>query len=74
MAEIDLTVHDIAVSEQTTFAPGGGAAVQKRVSYFVGTHGPFTLVYNKADGTAARIKADIQAQVDDLRSVHEIGV
>jgi hypothetical protein len=69
----DLKVHDIQVSDTTGFTAGGGTTMQRRVTYFIGPHGPFTLTYTATDATAARIKSDIKAQVDSLASIHELG-
>lgn len=68
----DLNVHDILVSDTTIFTPAGAALAQRRVTFSVGTHGPFSLTYDKAAATPAVIKKDIQQQVDDLREIHQI--
>lgn len=68
----DFKVHDITSTEQSVPTPTGTFKMVRRVTYFVGTHGPFTLEYAKQDATAARIKSDIQAEVDSLKSIHEL--
>jgi hypothetical protein len=67
-----LNVHDITVKDATTFSPNGSSAEQRIVSYFVGTHGPFTLTYAKADATPDRIKQDIRTHVADLQSLDDL--
>jgi hypothetical protein len=74
MEQPDLAVHDIQVNDTTTFGPGGQGVPQRKVTFYVGTHGPFVLTYAAKDATAARIKSDIQAQVAELQSIHELGV
>lgn len=74
MADLTLNVHDIRVAESSIFNPNGTTSKVTTVTFFVGDHGPFTLTYNATEATAARIKADVQAQVDKLLSVHELGI
>lgn len=70
MAQFDLNVHDVAVSHTTTFARNGAVQQGVRVVFFVGDHGPFTLSYDdRATATTARIKSDIDAQVQQLRDL-----
>lgn len=64
-----LAVHDITVTQQPFFGQGGAVKTQKRVTYFVGNHGPFTLTYDEGMGTADQIQADINKQVSELRVV-----
>lgn len=56
--------------------PGQNAAfqptVQKRVTFYVGTSGPFYLTYDSKDYSADRVLNDIKAQVDTLRSIAAI--
>ena len=72
MAPANLNVHDISVLDTATFGPGGAQVAQRKVTYFVGDHGPFVLTYNKSEATADRIKSDIQAEVEGLRSIHSL--
>lgn len=62
----DLSVHDIQVQDVATFTRQGQVAMQKRVTFFVGEHGPFIRTYDAAQATTARIKSDIDAQVNQL--------
>jgi len=70
MAGEDLTVHDINVTERPDLSGKPGAMV-KTVTFYVGTHGPFTKVYQPGQGVTSAIKADIQAQVSELRDLHQ---
>jgi hypothetical protein len=72
MDPLDLKVHDIAIADTTVFLPGGAPQVQRRITFFVGTHGPFTLSYDKAQATADAVKRDIQAEVDTIRDINQI--
>ncbi len=72
MDPADFNVHDINVGDTSIFGPNGAQIAQRKVTFFVGTHGPFTLTYNKADATADRIKSDIAAEVATLKSVNEL--
>lgn len=73
MSGEDFTVHDINVSTAPVLR-GGQSLRQKTVTFMVGTHGPFQLEYAPAEtGTADRVKADIQAQIDELRQIHSAG-
>lgn len=65
----DLKVHDISQNEQPYFGPGGVVKKQTRVTFYVGSHGPFTLTYDEGQGTADRIQSDINARVRDLRVI-----
>jgi len=73
MEDGDFNVHDINVAEQQVISNKGDVVQTKRVTFMVGTHGPFTRVYNPASaGTAAAIRADITAQVDELKQIHQL--
>jgi hypothetical protein len=65
----DLIVHDLSTSEQPFFGPGGVIKKQTRVTFYVGSHGPFTLTYDEGQGSAERIQNDINARVRDLRVI-----
>lgn len=64
-----LNVHDISSTEQPFFGVGGVVKKQTRVTFYVGTHGPFTLTYDEGQGTADKIQSDINAKVRDLRVI-----
>lgn len=73
MNPFDLSVHDINVQDTTTFGRQGQVQTGKRVTYFIGDHGPFTLTYTtKEEANTARIKSDIDAQVQQLKQLSEI--
>jgi hypothetical protein len=65
-------VNKINVSHQATPDGKGGFVNQKRLTYYVGEHGPFTHTYTPPDGDANKMKSDIQAQVQELQSLHEV--
>jgi hypothetical protein len=67
----DLTVHDILVQDVTTFSRTGQVQQQKRLTFYVGDHGPFTRTYTAGDATTGRIKSDIDAQVIQLKELSE---
>lgn len=70
MNQFDLTVRDIQVQDTTSFDRTGAVLLSKRVTFYVGDHGPFVLTYNtRAEATTARIKSDIDAQVQQLRDI-----
>jgi len=72
----DLTVHDIKVEDVATFGRAGQVIQQKRVTFYVGDHGPFVNTYDKAAATTDRIKSDIDAQVQQLKTLseHQTGI
>jgi hypothetical protein len=68
MADVnDLAVHDVNTSEQSFFTPSGGVAKKVRLSFFVGSHGPFTREFEPQEATADKMKAAIDSQVQTLR-------
>ena len=71
--QFDLTVHDTTVQDTTSFGLGNQVKKGKRVTYWVGSHGPFILTYDAADATTARIISDIDAQVQQLRELSAYG-
>lgn len=72
MDQPDLKVHDISVSHQQAIDSHGNISVQKRLTFFVGSHGPFFKTYSEAEGTADRMKSDIGAQVAELQSLNQL--
>jgi hypothetical protein len=69
----DLTVHDLVVADTTTFGAGGRVSQGKRVTFWIGSHGPFVRNYDAASATTDRIKSDIDAQVSQLRELATYG-
>ena len=66
----DLTVRDILVQDTTNFGRNGTVQQGKRVTFWVGDHGPFTLNYaTKEEGNTMRIKSDIDQQVIQLKEL-----
>jgi len=72
MGPNDFNVHDISVSHQPAPDGKGGMTTRKHLTFFVGTHGPFFKDYAEADGTADKMKSDIQAQVAELQSLNQL--
>lgn len=62
-------VHDIGVSEQPFFGPGGVVGTQKVVTFYVGNHGPFIRRWKIEDATPSAIQLAITQQVDELRTL-----
>lgn len=67
--ESQFTVSNLLVRPGSVTGPGGAFSRQVVVSFNVGTHGPFTLVYAGAAVDPAKLAADIRAQVDQLRAI-----
>jgi hypothetical protein len=72
MDQPDFKVHSIKVGHQPSFNASGTQTVQKTLTYHVGPHGPFYHTYGASDGTADQMKSDIQAQVAELQSLHQL--
>jgi len=72
MSPPNLKVHSLRVAHQLTSTPAGEPAVLKTLSYHVGDHGPFHHTYPQGQGTADKMRSDIQAQVSELASLHEM--
>lgn len=71
MANEDLKPHDINVTESQIVTNGGQVQLQRRLTFWVGTHGPFTKIYGPGEGTAQQYKLDIQKEIDDLAALHQ---
>jgi hypothetical protein len=70
MAETnDLTVRDVSVQEGMRFTSTGQVERETRYTYFVGRHGPFTLVYGPGEDTPEKVKADMLARGASLREI-----
>jgi hypothetical protein len=59
-----LTVSDIA-GVNGALQP----TVQKRVTFYVGTRGPFYLTYDQAAYNPEKVIADVQAEVSRLKQI-----
>lgn len=66
----DLKPHDINVTETPKLGPGGTVTMQRTVTFFIGTHGPFQKIYDAGQYSAAQVKTDIQNEIDQLASIH----
>jgi len=64
---MDAAVRNLTVTTGVKFDGTGRAFTVTRYTFFVGTHGPFTLEYWPGRDTPAQVQADIQARVDSLR-------
>lgn len=65
----NFNVNGISVQDVPSTNAALQAIVQKRVTFYVGTSGPFFLTYNLADYSADRVLADIQREVDTLKAI-----
>lgn len=68
-----LAVHDVTVADYSTFNRTGGVERGTQVTFYVGTHGPFTRQYPAGSGTSDQINSDIQHQVTELRRIAGAG-
>ena len=64
-----LDVHDIVIANSPTFDRAGRMVNNTVVTFGIGDHGPFTLVYGPGEATPDRVNADIAAHVRDIRAV-----
>jgi len=65
----DFSIHDITVMDIPGVSNTLHPSLTKRVIFFVGSSGPFQLNYAQADYSAAKVRADMQAQVVILRDI-----
>lgn len=63
----DLTINNVSVREQPVFSPSGAIGRNTVVTYFVGTHGPFTLTYQPNQFSPEKARSDMETQVVNLR-------
>lgn len=63
----DLTINNVQVREQPVFSASGAIGRQTTVTYFVGTHGPFTLTYNPSAFSVDKARSDMEHQAVELR-------
>jgi len=70
MNQYDLTIRDVQVQDTTGFDRSGSVLLGKRVTFYVGDHGPFMLSYpTRAEASTARIKSDMDVQVQQLKEL-----
>jgi hypothetical protein len=68
-ATLDPRVHDMTVAQTAKFSLTGQVSPIIRVTYYIGTHGPFTDDYQQSGYTAEMAKAGIQRHIDALESL-----
>ena len=64
-----LDVHDISMSHAPVFDRNGRMSNNTVVTYHVGDHGPFNLTYAPGEATPAKVNADIDKHVADIRAI-----
>lgn len=68
MADVpNLEIHDVNLRSQPTFGLGGSIGQQYVLTYYVGTHGPFTLRYSPQQYTPEKARSDMEHQAVELR-------
>ena len=65
----DYEVTGIRVQDVQTLSANNTPQLIKRVTYYVGHNGPFTLDYTPQEYTADQVKADMQKEVDILTAI-----
>lgn len=64
-----LDVHDVLVSSVPSFDSNGRPVSSIVVTYSVGPHGPFPLVYSGPRPTPEQVNADIDKHVAEIRAI-----
>jgi hypothetical protein len=64
-----LDVHDVRMSHTPVYDNNGRMQNNTVVTYQVGDHGPFHLVYGPGAATPAQVNGDIDRHVADLRAI-----
>jgi len=67
----DLKPHDISVTERQVPVGGGRFEARRVLTFYVGTHGPFSKEYPLEQASARQFKLDIQKEIDDLSELHQ---
>jgi hypothetical protein len=65
-------VTSVVVSDNVSFMPGQTPIAQKRVTFFVGTNGPFVKNYKLTEYSDEKVIADMTAEVNTLRAIGAI--
>ena len=65
----EYAITGIRVQDVQTLSANNTPQLIKRVTYYVGTNGPFTLDYTPQEYLADRIKADMEKEVDILKAI-----
>jgi len=63
----ELNLHDLQMSDTTAFTVGGAAVRRTRVTFFIGSHGPFVREYEAEMATTQKIQDDIDSVIKQLR-------
>ena len=66
-APMDLNVHDISLKTVSIMQANGTVGFFKQLTFWVGTHGPFSNTWPVATFDANTAKKYIQDQVQELR-------
>lgn len=70
MADVnELNVHDVNVKHDVDFRPATFGKPLTIVTFSVGPHGPFRLIYPQDQATSEKINGDIDHQVVELRRI-----
>jgi hypothetical protein len=64
-----LDVHDIQIAHVPSFDKDGKTLHNTVVTFHVGQHGPFVHTYQGAQPAADKVNADIDKQVQSVRSI-----
>jgi hypothetical protein len=64
-----LQIHDLQTRDAAVFLPTGTVATMRRVTFWAGTHGPFTFDLDPQQATASVINSRIEDIVKELRMV-----
>ena len=64
-----LDIHDVLIAHSPTFDRNGQMQTNTTITYSVGSHGPFHLLYGPGQMTADKVNADMAKQVQELRAI-----
>lgn len=65
----DLNIGGVRTRTEPRFERDGTQKMQTIVTYYVGSHGPFTIVEDGAELNANSVKTKMNLQVDALRAL-----
>jgi len=66
---LTFNVNGVSVQDVPGLSPGLQPTVQKRVTFYVGSSGPFFLTYDLKDYAPDRVITDINKEVDTLKAI-----
>ncbi len=69
--ELDKRIEVTAVEDTATFQRSGQVTPQTRYTYFVGGHGPFSLVFERGTDTQEVVH---KAMTDKLNALEGLGI